>query len=102
MVLWARSGENNSLTPEEKREVLRAGVEVARGRIPVLACPSTTAAACRYAADAAEIGVDGLMVLPAMAYRADRREAVAHSGRSRRRVRCRSCATTTRRSTALT
>src|SRR5690606_41859583 len=28
--------------------------------------------------DAAEIGVDGLMVLPAMAYRADRREAVAH------------------------
>lgn len=80
MVLLGTIGENNSLTPEEKREVLRAGVEVARGRIPVLTGVSefTTAAACRYAADAAEIGVDGLMVLPAMAYRADRREAVAH------------------------
>src|SRR5690606_27259465 len=80
MVLLGTIGENNSLTAEEKREVLRAGVEVARGRIPVLSGVSelTTAAACRYAADAAEIGIDGLMVLPAMAYRADRREAVAH------------------------
>jgi len=80
IVLLGTIGENNSLTPEEKREVLRAGVEVVRGRIPVLAGVSefTTAAARRYAADAAEIGVDGLMVLPAMAYRADRREAVAH------------------------
>jgi 4-hydroxy-tetrahydrodipicolinate synthase len=38
----------------------------------------TTAEACRFAADSARIGADGLMVLPAMVYKADGREAVAH------------------------
>ncbi|HEX7119574.1 MAG TPA: dihydrodipicolinate synthase family protein [Longimicrobiales bacterium] len=80
MVMLGTIGENNSLTAEEKRDVLRAAVEAARGRVPVLAGVSefTTATACRYAADAEKIGVDGLMVLPGIAYRADPREAVAH------------------------
>ena len=38
----------------------------------------TTAAACRFAADAQKAGVDGLMVLPAMVYKSDPRETVAH------------------------
>jgi 4-hydroxy-tetrahydrodipicolinate synthase len=38
----------------------------------------TTVAAQKYAADAADIGADGIMLLPAMVYRADGREAVAH------------------------
>src|SRR5207248_5759062 len=36
------------------------------------------AKACRFAADALTAGVDGLMVLPAMVYKADGREAMAH------------------------
>jgi hypothetical protein len=44
---------------------LRATVDHVRGRIPVLTgvAEYTTTLACRFAADAARIGVDGLMVL---------------------------------------
>ena len=38
----------------------------------------STALACRFAADAQKAGVDGLMVLPAMIYKSDPRETMAH------------------------
>ena len=38
----------------------------------------TTALACRYAADAEKIGVNGLMVLPGMVYNSDTRETITH------------------------
>lgn len=80
IVMMGTIGENCSLSAEEKRELLRKTVETAAGRAPVLTgvAECATATACRYAADAAEIGADGLMVLPAMVYKADSREAVAH------------------------
>ena len=80
LVMLGTIGENNSLLPEEKREVLRATVKAVAGRVPVLTGVSefTTAAAARYAADAADIGADGVMLLPGMVYKADAREAVAH------------------------
>lgn len=70
LVVLGTVGENNSLTADEKREVLRAAVDAVAGRIPVLTGVSelTTAAAAQYARDAEHIGVDGLMVLPAMVY----------------------------------
>lgn len=73
-------GENTSLTPAEKRDVLRTVIETAKRRVPVLAgvAETTTAAACEFARDAASLGADGLMVLPAIAYRADRREVLEH------------------------
>ena len=63
-------GENNSLEPEEKRAVLKAGCEVAAGRVPVLVGVSelTTKRAVAFARDAEQIGADALMVLPAMVY----------------------------------
>ena len=50
------------------------------GRVPVLTgvAEYTTSLACRFSADAAKAGVDGLMVLPAMVYKSDARETVAH------------------------
>jgi 4-hydroxy-tetrahydrodipicolinate synthase len=39
---------------------------------------NSTRAACNYAAACEKAGLDGLMVLPAMIYNADTREAVAH------------------------
>ena len=39
---------------------------------------SSTAAACRYARDMEALGADGLMLLPAMSYKADPRETMAH------------------------
>jgi dihydrodipicolinate synthase/N-acetylneuraminate lyase len=38
----------------------------------------TTALACRFAQDARDVGVDGLMVLPAMVYNSDDRETMEH------------------------
>ena len=73
-------GENNSLRPEEKRDVLKAIVETAAGRVPVVTGVSelTTMAAADYARDAETIGVDGLMALPAMVYTPNDDELVAH------------------------
>ena len=60
--------------------MIRAAREAIAGRVPVLTgvAECTTAMACRFAADAQKAGVDGLMVLPAMVYKADGREAMAH------------------------
>ena len=73
-------GENCSLEYGEKLEVLRAIVKQVNGRIPVLTgvAEYTTALACRFAADARKAGVNGLMVLPAMVYKSDPRETIAH------------------------
>ncbi len=38
----------------------------------------TTALGCRFARDAEKLGADGLMVLPAMVYKSDERETLAH------------------------
>ncbi|MCC9608909.1 dihydrodipicolinate synthase family protein [Blastopirellula sp. JC732] len=80
MILLGTVGENCSLSYDEKLEVLKAAVAHINGRVPVLTgvAEFTTATACRYAADAEKIGVDGLMVLPAMVYRSDSRETAAH------------------------
>jgi 4-hydroxy-tetrahydrodipicolinate synthase len=70
LVVLGTVGENNSLSPEEKRAVLKAAVETADGKVPIITGVSefTTANAVAYARDAQRIGVDGLMVLPAMVY----------------------------------
>src|SRR5438552_5332262 len=80
MIMLGTVGENCSLEYAEKLEVLRATVKHIRGRVPVLSgvAECSTALACRFAADAAKIGVDGLMVLPAMVYKSDPRETMTH------------------------
>lgn len=80
LVMLGSVGENCSLEYAEKLEVLERVVEHIDHRIPVLSgvAEYTTALACRFAADAERIGADGLMVLPAMVYRADSREAIVH------------------------
>jgi 4-hydroxy-tetrahydrodipicolinate synthase len=80
VVLLGSVGENTALEPEEKLAVLGELIARVNGRIPVLTgvAETTTALACRYAEKAARAGVDGLMVLPAMIYKADRRETIAH------------------------
>jgi 4-hydroxy-tetrahydrodipicolinate synthase len=80
LVMLGTVGENCSLTAEEKRTVVKAAVETAAGRVPVIAgvAETTTGLACRYAEDAEQLGADGLMVLPAMVYKSDARETMAH------------------------
>ena len=70
LVLMGTVGEGNSLSAQEKRNVLKAAVEVSEGKVPVIAGVSelTTAAAVSFARDAERLGASGLMVLPAMVY----------------------------------
>jgi 4-hydroxy-tetrahydrodipicolinate synthase len=80
LIMLGTVGENCSLEYGEKIEVLRATVEHAGRRVPVLTgvAEYTTPLACRFAADAQRAGVNGLMVLPAMVYKSDARETIAH------------------------
>jgi 4-hydroxy-tetrahydrodipicolinate synthase len=78
LVVCGSLGENQALTPEEKRQVVTTAVAVSGCRVPVLSgvAECSTAAACRYVADCERLGADGFMVMPAMVYRADAREAM--------------------------
>lgn len=73
-------GENNSHSAEEKRHILAAIIEAAGGRVPIVTGVSefTTATARTYARDAADLGADGLMLLPAMSYMPSERELDLH------------------------
>lgn len=80
LILLGTCGENNSLEPDEKRAVLRGAVEAVGGRVPLVAGVSefTTNRAIDYARDAEAIGVDALMLLPAMVYVPTAEELTAH------------------------
>lgn len=80
LVMLGTVGENCSLLYDEKIAILKATVAHVNGRIPVLTgvAEYTTALACQFAKDAEDAGVDGHMVLPAMVYKSDPRETVAH------------------------
>ena len=80
LIMLGSVGENTTLEYSEKLDVLKAIIEHVRRRIPVLTgvAETTTRLACRFALDARKAGVDGLMVLPAMIYKADPRETLTH------------------------
>jgi 4-hydroxy-tetrahydrodipicolinate synthase len=80
IIMLGTVGENCSLEYSETLDVLRAAVQQVAGRVPVLTgvAECSTALACRFTADAQKAGVDGLMVLPAMVYKSDPRETMAH------------------------
>ncbi len=80
LIMLGTVGENCSLEMPEKLAVLRATVERFRGRVPILTgvAECTTALACRFAIEAQKLGVDGIMLLPAMVYKSDPRETMTH------------------------
>jgi 4-hydroxy-tetrahydrodipicolinate synthase len=80
LVMLGTVGENGSLEPAEKQALVAATARHVAGRVPVVAgiAENTTARAVRVAQEAEQAGADGLMVLPAMIYKADEREALAH------------------------
>ena len=80
VVFLGTVGENTALEYDEKLTILREMKQAVAGRIPMLTgvAEYTTALACRFARDAEKIGLDGLMVLPAMVYKSDARETLVH------------------------
>jgi 4-hydroxy-tetrahydrodipicolinate synthase len=73
-------GEGATLSFDEKRDVLRTCVKAVEGRGPVVAAISalSTSDAVVFAQVAADLGCDGLMVLPPYVYKGDWREMKSH------------------------
>lgn len=80
LVMCGSLGENQCLSSDEKVTVVAHAVKVAAGRIPVLTgvAEMSTWAGIEYIKRCEDVGVSGAMVLPAMVYKADRRETLAH------------------------
>ena len=80
LIFLGSLGENQAMTSEEKRRVIEAMVEAVNGRVPVLSgvAESSTAEAVRYVQDLERLGADGCMLMPAMLYKGDPRETLAH------------------------
>lgn len=79
-VMLGTLGENSSLSPDEKETVVRAAVEAARGRAPIIAgvAEYTTELAINAARRMQKAGASGLMALPTMVYQTDARESIHH------------------------
>ncbi len=73
-------GEASTLVADEKIAIARAAKEAAAGRVPVMLtiAEDSTRAGAALAERAAELELDGLMVLPAMRYVATPRETIRH------------------------
>ena len=80
LIFLGSLGENQPMVAEEKRRVIEAMIEVVNGRVPVLSgvAETSTAEACRYVRDLEKLGVDGFMLMPAMLYKGEARETMAH------------------------
>jgi 4-hydroxy-tetrahydrodipicolinate synthase len=80
LVMLGSLGENVTLDRSEKRRLMRAALEAAAGRVPVLSgvAETSTAAAVAYARELERLGAHGLLLLPAMIYKADSRETLSH------------------------
>ena len=80
MIFLGSLGENQPMTGEEKRRVISAMIEAVNGRIPVLSgvAETSTAEAIRYVRDVENLGADGVMLMPAMLYKGDPDETLAH------------------------
>ena len=80
LIVCGTVGENTSLTRSEKVAVMEAAKDVARGRVPVIAgiAEFTTPFAGEVAREAARVGIDGIMVMPALVYSSKPHETAAH------------------------
>jgi dihydrodipicolinate synthase/N-acetylneuraminate lyase len=80
IIMLGSLGENQTMSPEEKRKIVESTVKHVKGRIPVLGsvAETTTAGACRFAKDCETLGADGLMVMPSMLYKGDPAETMTH------------------------
>lgn len=80
LVLCGTVGENCSLTRSEKVALMELAKDAAGGKIPVICgvAEYTPTFAVEVAKEAQRVGLDGLMLMPAMVYPAKPRETVEH------------------------
>lgn len=80
LIVCGSVGENASLERKEKVAIMETAKSVAAGRVPVLSgiAEFTTAFAVETAKEAARVGIDGVMVMPALVYSSKPHETAAH------------------------
>jgi len=80
LIICGTVGENCSLSQAEKVSLVEMAAATARGRVPVISglAEYTSALGLAYAREATRVGVNGLMVMPAMVYPAKPRETLDH------------------------
>jgi 4-hydroxy-tetrahydrodipicolinate synthase len=80
LVVCGTVGENTSLSRSEKVAIMETAKAVSGGRVPVIAgvAEFTTAFASEVAREAARVGVDGVMVMPALVYSSKPHETAEH------------------------
>ncbi len=80
LIFLGSLGENQAMTAQEKRLVIEAMIEAVNGRVPVLSgvAETSTGEAIRYVQDVEKLGADGVMLMPAMLYKADVEENLSH------------------------
>jgi 1-pyrroline-4-hydroxy-2-carboxylate deaminase len=80
LVVLGSLGESATLTPEEKRSILKSVRSAVPKSVPVVAAIAglSTLEGVALAKYAADLGCDGLMVLPPYVYQGDRREMGEH------------------------
>ena len=80
LVVCGTVGENCSLARNEKIALMEMAKSVSRGRVPVISgiAEFTPAFAIDMAKEAARIGLDGIMVMPALVYSSKPHETAAH------------------------
>jgi 4-hydroxy-tetrahydrodipicolinate synthase len=80
VILGGSLGEASVLTNDEKFDLVKFTLEKVAGKVPVILniAEGSTAEAVKLAGHAEKIGVQGLMLLPPMRYKADDRETVTY------------------------
>ncbi|MBR0861455.1 dihydrodipicolinate synthase family protein [Bradyrhizobium diazoefficiens] len=80
LIVCGSVAENTSLDRKEKVAIMETAKSVAAGRVPVLCgiAEFTTAFAVETAKEAARVGIDGVMVMPALVYSSKPHETAAH------------------------
>ncbi|WP_262270830.1 dihydrodipicolinate synthase family protein [Microvirga yunnanensis] len=80
LIVCGTVGENTSLSRAEKVAIMEAAKGVSRGRVPVIAgiAEFTTDFASQVAREAERVGLDGVMVMPALVYSSKPHETAAH------------------------
>ena len=86
LVVCGSVGENTSLTIEEKMAVTEVAKDASGGRVPVICgiAEFTSAGAAKVAKAVERVGVDGIMVMPALVYSSAARDRRAFPQRGQR------------------
>lgn len=80
LIIGGTVGENTSLSTEEKISLVEVAKDASAGRVPVIAgiAEFTSANAIKTAKEVQRVGVDGIMLMPALVYSAKPFEAGQH------------------------